>query len=209
MRAPQRPNPTPLASPAVALGAARHHLRRYRFGRLAATLVLGIVVLGALQRADEVRADAESSWAATHTVWVTLASIEAGGVVDASRVAPRQVPASLVPEGAATDPVGQRARSALGAGEILVTARLSDASSAVAARTPAGWGTIAIGRGDDLFEIGDRLDLHHLVDGHRLTTAARVVSVVDGDLGVAIHPDDIGAVVRALGQAGVVPVLTG
>ncbi len=32
MRAPERPNPSPLSSATVAIGAARHLLRRYRVG---------------------------------------------------------------------------------------------------------------------------------------------------------------------------------
>ena len=116
MRAPERPNPSPLSSATVAIGAARYLLRRYRIG-----------------------------------------------------------PALVI----------------------------------LAARTPEGWRTISIGRRDDLFTVGDLVDLHHAVDGRRITADALVVMASDADLGVAVPADVVGDVVRASGQAGVVPVLSG
>ena len=78
-----------------------------------------------------------------------------------------------------------------------------------AARTPEGWRTISIRRRDDLFTVGDLDDLHHAVDGRRIATDALVVMASDADLGVAVTADVMGDVVRASGQAGLVPALSG
>ena len=102
-----------------------------------------------------------------------------------------------------------RTRIELGTGEIVVERWLTDTGSTLAARTPEGWLTISIGRRDDLFTVGDLVDLHHAVDGRRITADALVVMASDADLGVAVPADVVGDVVRASGQAGVVPVLSG
>ena len=91
----------------------------------------------------------------------------------------------------------------------LVDRWLTDTGSTHAARTPEGWRTISIGRRDDLFTVGDLVDLHHAVDGRRIAADALVVMASDADLGVAVPADVVGDVVRASGQAGVVPVLSG
>lgn len=210
MSAPARPSASLLASPATLVGAVRQFARRRHLGRLLAAVVLGLVVASVLRDADRARTDALARWDATEAVWVVTAPIDAGEPIEPGSVERRLVPTSLVPVAAThADPSGRRTRVTLLAGEIVVEPRLSDAGSAVAARTPDGWHTIGIGRRDELFTEGDRLDLHHLIDGHRLTSGAVVVAITDTELGVAVPPDDVGEVVRALGQAGVVPVLTG
>jgi hypothetical protein len=85
----------------------------------------------------------------------------------------------------------------------------SDRLSGTTARTPIGWTTIALDHTSELFSVGDRVDLHHLVDGSLLATNAVVVDVGESDLAVAVEPASVAAVVTALGQAGVVPVLRG
>lgn len=210
MRATGRPSPSPLSSPAVAVGSLRSFLRRHRIGRLVAVVVGVVIVVVSAQRGEAARAAAEARWAATSTVWLTTRSIEAGAVLEPGDVVVEVAPPGLTPPGAVVDdPTGRRVRIPLGTGEIVVAERLSDAASTYAARAPDGWGVIGLGRGDALFGVGDVVDLHHVVDGHLLADDALVVAVTDDGLGVAVPPADVGDVVRALGQAGVVPVLTG
>jgi hypothetical protein len=115
-----------------------------------------------------------------------------------------------VPVGAvATDPRGSRTRIKLGISEIVVERWLTDTGSTHAVRTPEGWRTISIGRRDDLFTVRDLVDLHYAIDGRRIAADALVVMASDADLGVAVPADVVGNVVRASGQAGVVPVLSG
>lgn len=210
MRATGRPSASPLSSPAVAIGSLRSFLRRHSVGRLVALGIGLAVVIVSAQRGETARAAAEARWAATSTVWLTTGPVEAGALLEPGDVVVEVAPPGLTPSGAVVDdPTGQRVRVPLGAGEIVVAERLSDSTSTFAARTPDGWGTVSLGRGDALFGIGDLVDLHHVVDGHLLADGAVIVAVTDDGLGIAVPPDDIGDVVRALGQAGVVPVLTG
>lgn len=210
MRAPERPNPSPLSSATVAIGAARYLLRRYRIGPVLVILAAAILVIGAMRHAETTTASALSRWQATVEVWTTTGPVDAGETIEPGAVRPILVPADLVPVGAvATDPRGLRTRIELGTGEIVVERWLTDTGSTLAARTPEGWRTISIGRRDDLFTVGDLDDLHHAVDGRRITADALVVMASDADLGVAVPADVVGDVVRASGQAGVVPVLSG
>ncbi len=210
MRAPERPHPSPLSSATVAIGAARHLLRRYRVGPVLVILAASILVIGAMRNAETTTANALSRWQATVEVWATTGPVSAGETIESGAVRSILVPADLVPDGAvATDPRGLRTRIELGIGEIIVDRWLTDTGSTHAARTPEGWRTISIGRRDDLFAVGDLVDLHHAVDGRRIAADALVVMASDTDLGVAVPADVVGDVVRASGQAGVVPVLSG
>ena len=203
MRAPERPNPSPLSSATVAIGAARHLLRRYRVGPVLVILAASILVIGAIRNAETTTANALSRWQATVEVWTTTGPVSAGETIESGAVRSILVPADLVPDGAvATDPRGLRTRIELGIGEIIVDRWLTDTGSTHAARTPEGWR-------DDLFTVGDLDDLHHAVDGRRIAADALVVMASDADLGVAVPADVVGDVVRASGQAGVVPVLSG
>ncbi len=173
-------------------------------------LAAAILVIGAMRHAETATANALSRWQATVEVWTTTEPVDAGETIESGAVRSILVPADLVPVGAvATDPRGLRTRIELGTGEIVVERWLTDTGSTHAARTPEGWRTISIGRRDDLFTVGDLVDLHHAVDGRRIATDALVVMASDADLGVAVPADVVGDVVRASGQAGVVPVLSG
>ena len=166
MRAPERPHPSPLSSATVAIGAARHLLRRYRVGPVLVILAAAILVIGAMRHAETTTASALSRWQATVEVWTTTGPVDAGETIEPGAVRPILLPADLVPVGAvATDPRGLRTRIELGTGEIVVERWLTDTGSTLAARTPEGWRTISIGRRDDLFTVGDLVDLHHAVDG--------------------------------------------
>ncbi len=200
MRAPERPNSSPLSSATVAVGAARSLLRRYRVGPVLVILAAAILVIGAMHHAETTTANALSRWQATVEVWATTGPVGAGETIESGSGRSILVPADLVPVGAVvTDPRGSRTRTELSIGEIVVERRLTDTGSTHAARTPEGWRTISIGRRDDLFTIGDLVDLHHAVDGRRIAADALVLMASDADLGVAVPADVVGDVVRASG----------
>ena len=105
MRAPERPNPSPLSSATVAIGAARYLLRRYRIGPVLVILAAAILVIGAMRHAETTTASALSRWQATVEVWTTTGPVDAGETIEPGAVRPILVPADLVPVGAvATDP---------------------------------------------------------------------------------------------------------
>ena len=154
MRAPERPNPSPLSSATVAIGAARYLLRRYRVGPVLVILAAAILVIGAMRNANTTTGSVLSRWQATVEVWTTTGPVGAGKTIESGAVRSILVPADLVP-------------------------------------------------------VGDLVDLHHAVDGRRIAADAIVVMASDADLGVAVPAEVVGDVVRASGQAGVVPVLSG
>ena len=118
---------------------------------------------------------------------MTTTDIDAGAPLDAGMAIPVEVPAGLSPRGATVDdPTGTRARVDLVAGVILHDNQLIGESSAHTARTPPGSAAIALDRTSDLFVVGDRVDLHDLVDGRRLGSNGVVIAVTDGDIAVAI-----------------------
>ena len=84
MRAPERPNPSPLSSATVAIGAARFLLRRYRVGPVLVILAAAILVIGAMRHAETATANALSRWQATVEVWTTARA----GSVPARRSSP-------------------------------------------------------------------------------------------------------------------------
>lgn len=105
MRAPERPNPSPLSSATVAIGAARHLLRRYRVGPVLVILAASILVIGAMRNAETTTANALSRWQATVEVWTTTGPVSAGETIESGAVRSILVPADLVPDGAvATSP---------------------------------------------------------------------------------------------------------
>lgn len=121
MRAPERPNPSPLSSATVAIGAARFLLRRYRVGPVLVILAAAILVIGAMRHAETATANALSRCQATVEVWTTTEPVDADETIESGAVRPILVPADLVPVGAvATDPRGLRTRIELGTGEIVV-----------------------------------------------------------------------------------------
>lgn len=141
-------------------------------------------------------------------VWVATRDIAAGTILEAGTTAAVEVPRGLIPADATTeDPIDGRTRVDLAAGEILRDDRIAGRSSAHAALTPPGTVTVALDRTSDLFSVGDRVDLHDLIDGRRLATDAVIVAVGDRDLGVAVDEAAIGEVVRGLGRGGIVTVL--
>lgn len=199
---------SPLRSPAIFVSAVRSLARRYRLGRLLAGVTIVLVAALRLQGALDAAATERARWAPGAIGWVTTTDIDAGAPLDAGMAIPVEVPAGLSPRGATVDdPTGTRARVDLVAGVILHDNQLIGESSAHTARTPPGSAAIALDRTSDLFVVGDRVDLHDLVDGRRLGTNGVVIAVTDGDIAVAIDVHAVPDVVRGLGRGGVVPVL--
>jgi hypothetical protein len=199
---------SPLRSPAIFVSAVRSLARRYRLGRLLAGVTIVLVAALRLQGALDAAATERARWAPGAIGWVTTTDIDAGAPLNAGMAIPVEVPAGLSPRGATVDdPTGTRARVDLVAGMILHDNQLIGESSAHTARTPPGSASIALDRTSDLFVVGDRVDLHDLVDGRRLGTNGVVIAVTDGDIAVAIDAYAVPDVVRGLGRGGVVPVL--
>ena len=199
---------SPLRSPAIFVSAVRSLARRYRLGRLLAGVTIVLVAALRLQGALDAAATERARWAPGAIGWVTTTDIDAGAPLNAGMAIPVEVPAGLSPRGATVDdPTGTRARVDLVAGVVLHDNQLIGESSAHTARTPPGSASIALDRTSDLFVVGDRVDLHDLVDGRRLGTNGVVIAVTDGDIAVAIDAHAVPDVVRGLGRGGVVPVL--
>ena len=134
MRAPERPNPSPLSSATVAIGAARYLLRRYRVDP-----AFVILVIGSMRHADTTTASALSRWQATVEVWTTTGPVGASETIESGAVRSIPVPADLVPVGAGTtDPCGLRTRIEIDIGEIVVERWLTETGSRHAARIPGG-----------------------------------------------------------------------
>ena len=199
---------SPLRSPAIFVSAVRSLARRYRLGRLLAGVTIVLLAALRLQGALDTAETERARWAPGAIGWVTTTDIDAGAPLDAGMAIPVEVPAGLSPRGATVDdPTGTRARVDLVAGVILHDSQLIGESSAHTARTPPGSAAIALDRTSDLFVVGDRVDLHDLVDGRRLGINGVVIAVTDGDIAVAIDVHAVPDVVRGLGRGGVVPVL--
>ena len=199
---------SPFRSRAALVSALHGWIRRHRVGRLAlivtAATAAGLWLTNAINAAEAERA----RWGPTTPAWVTTVDVPAGALLDPSHVVLADIPSALRPANAATEsPAGLRATTSLGAGEIVLSSRLSTAGSPHGARTPHGTAAIVLDRTHDLFTVGDRVDLHDQVDGGRLAVDAEVIAVTDRDIAVAVDADRVGEVVRGLGRAGVIIVL--
>ena len=206
-RAPLR---SPFRSPAAFASAVRGVVRRHRLLRTGALVTIGVVLLLRMFASIDA-ADAERSrWGPPAQAWITTTDVAAGTELTSATLRAATVPPGLLPADAVVeDPTGQRVRTDLGAGEIIVTGRITDDVSAHAARIPPGAVAVALDRTSDLFAVGDRVDLHDQIDGALLARDAPVVALTDGDLAVAVDAGSIDDVVRSLGRGGVVPVLRG
>jgi hypothetical protein len=206
-----RPPVSATQSYATLAGSVRHFWRRFQISRILAGLLLAVVVLATLRSNQHKSDQVQAQWGQAQAVWITTKAIAAGSVITTDALEQTDAPVRFVPDGyAVNDPTGHRVHTNLHRGEIVISSRIaSDRLSGTTARTPIGWTTIALDHTSELFSVGDRVDLHHLVDGSLLATNAVVVDVGESDLAVAVEPASVAAVVTALGQAGVVPVLRG
>ena len=163
-----------------------------------------------MRHAETTTASALSRWRVDGEVWTTTGPVDAGETIEPGAVRPISSPPTWYSVGAvATDPRGLRTRIELDTGEIVVEA-LAHRHRVDARRThPGGWLTISIGRRvtSSPSVISSTSITRSTVDGSPPTRF--VVMASDADLGVAVPADVVGDVVRASGQAGVVPVLSG
>lgn len=109
----------------AALGPAP--VRRALGTRLVAIVVAVAVLLavaGRVRDADRTR----QRWGTTASVWVATRDLSAGATITPQDVELRDWPASLLPEAAVTElPADRRLRTAVGAGEVLVSHRMGSA----------------------------------------------------------------------------------
>ncbi len=174
--------------------------------RWAVAVVLAVCA-GALTAATVSRAEAaRAAYGETALVPVATADLSVGDTVGAGDVATRPLPVGLVPEGAATDPVGRVVTEPVAAGEVLLERRLAGSGTGVSALLGPGRRAVAVpleaAPGGVI--VGDRVDLYSpatATTSSELAAAARggggVRRVAAGALVVAV--DDRSATVSVTG----------
>lgn len=194
-------------SPDVA-GRIRHSLRRRQILRRGLALVAVIVLATTVTRARSAAERAAQQWAPDHSVWVALVPLSAGTEITADDIAERPAPAALVPVDAAGEsPVGERVSTAHAAGEILRDGRLSGRDhNMVASLIEPGHSAVTVDVESDIFVVGDRVQIHSLLDGRQLA-AGMVVAVHEGAVTVGVAR--AGPVMAELGLGGVAVALSG
>jgi hypothetical protein len=145
---------------------------------LAIVVTAGIIALGAARALAAVDAE-RRSWGSQQKVWIATAAIEAGQPITA---AARDVPAAVVPAGAAVDsPHGAVARQHLGPGEIVTDSDVTAGGSA--GLIPDGWVAFAVTTSVEHFATADHLKVYA---GDQLVTTGVVIDTGDSELMVAI-----------------------
>jgi pilus assembly protein CpaB len=151
---------------------------------------------------------------------VAVRHVEAGTAIEQADITVRDVPASLVPDGATRrSPVGDVAAVDLHAGEVLVGSRLAGGRSALAALLPAGARGIAVPNDGHLpLEPGDRVDVLATfdstagADGPPTFPVARRASVLRAGRSVAmlaVTSQEAARVAYALATARITLALAG
>jgi Flp pilus assembly protein CpaB len=207
---PVRPLVPSLPRVPFALALRRRPRLRWALVALLA-LCVGLLVQGAVSRADAVRA----AWGRTRTVVVATRDLPVGHVLGAGDTARKEVPAALAPPGAlAAVPAGRAVRMPVFDGEVLVQRRLAPPGvGGVAARLPAGMRAVAIptepGTAPRL-QVGQRVDVVAVaassdgsVPGFVLARAAPVVDVREGAAAVAVDPEVVPRIAVALAEGAV------
>lgn len=188
--------------------------------RLVVTVVLALVVGMLVHRAVSEASATVARFGPATSVAVLRRDIAAGDRLRAGDVVFEERPSVHVPAGAVTsDPSGDRARTALVAGEVLVGSRLvgGDGSSA-AALVPEGWRAIAVPMFDATLPVaaGDRVEVVASFDpslsarpSRLLVGDALVVDVADDAVTVAVPAEDVTDVAFALVNGVVLLALVG
>lgn len=186
----QRPQVHPRRRPAWSvLSRLRRRPVAWWLATLALAAVTAQVVSGAVSRAEE----GAARYGTVRSVLVVTSDVPAGALLTASDAEVRDLPATLVAEGAVgADALGQRVTSPLLAGEVVHRARLAPGGlSPVAALLPPGTRGVAVPSGLDTvpLEVGDVVDVLATVvtaapgeggdEAPTVTVAARAL-VVDG-----------------------------
>jgi hypothetical protein len=201
----RRPTPTTLSR----VRGGLHLLTvRWRVGRWAAAVVAGLVaawvVAGAAAEAESARA----RWGTTLDVVVARHHLEVGEVITADAVEMISAPARLVPPAALrTEPIGGRVTTRVEPGEILVDHRVTNRPGSAASLTlPEGTRGVVVDRAEVHGEVGDMVELHALISGARLTEGV-VVHIDESSVTIAVPRVDVGPLVDAMSQGGLVSVL--
>lgn len=148
------------------------------------------------------RVDAERrSWGSTTTVLVATGPIEVGGPL---RVARRQVPEALAPQGAIGDAEGALARQRIGTGEIVTEVDVV-ADGGPQAMTPAGWLAVPVVESPPSGAAeGDRVQV---VSGGFVVSADAVVVGGFDEVTVLAVPADEAPLLPAAADAGSLTLL--
>ncbi len=195
-------------NPEVVLGRLRHSLRRWQIVRRGLAVVAVIVLATTVNRARTAADQAAEQWDPDRTVWVAATPLPAGAEIATGDVVARPAPAALTPADAtAESPVGARVTVAHAAGEILRDARLVGRDdSTVTSLIPAGHSAVTVDVDEDIFVVGDRVELYALLNG-RLVGSGLVVAAHEGAVTVGVQRP--GPVVVELGRGGVAVSLNG
>lgn len=164
-------------------------------------LVLGAGAFASVDRLDDASTAARDEWGEPAAVWIAGEPARPGEPLVAAR---RDVPAWLVPEGAA-DPArelaGATVRRAIAAGAIVTGADI-DARSPPLALVPSGWLVVAVVESPSVGAgVGERVLV--VGDGIVLADEALVVEVLDGRTLVAMPADVAPMTAFAVTQGGV------
>jgi Flp pilus assembly protein CpaB len=198
--------------PGLPLALALRRRPRLRWAlAAAAAAVLGLLVAGAVNRAERARA----AWGRTQTVLVATHDLAAGLELEAGDTEARTVPVAAAPRGAVTSaPAGRVVRLPVLGGEVLVRGRLAGTGvTGVAALLPHGTRAVAIptepGTAPPL-RVGQRVDVVAVaagsdgaVPGFVLARAAPVVDVREQAASVAVDPDAVPRIAVALAEGAV------
>ncbi len=169
-------------------------------------LGLGLWLLGIHNDTTSARAQ----WRTEIDGWVAGRDLEAGTTLSSDDLTATRLPSAGVPRDATlSEPFGLTLRDSIAAGEIIRDGRLTTASRHLAAQLGEATGGLTIAVDGTPLTPGDLVDLYGLIDGNRLATDAGVIKVHEGFVTVAVHDQQIRAVIQSLTVGGVVPVLVG
>jgi Flp pilus assembly protein CpaB len=184
--------------------------RRFRLRHPApfwiAAAALTALTMSVVSRVTASAAAERERWGEHVLVAVALDDVAPGEEIDAEL---RPVPAALVPGGGLRELPDGPAAAWIGAGEVVLAARVAPAGlSAVAALLPSGTRGVAIpiGLAPLPVEIGDRVDVH---GSALLASNALVVAVGEEAITVAVDRDDADDVAYEAATGTVTLVLSG
>lgn len=196
------------------LGHLRHHPSLFWLLAASAALVAGLSTEQLLATQAELRA----RWGPIASVPVAKTDLPVGTTIESGQVLLKDLPRLMVPDDLATEPVGQVVVEPILEGEPIVGDRLAgEGSTGMEALVPSGGAAIAIPRVQPLppVEVGDRVDvLASSLTGLTGTSevvarSARVVSVTEEAVTVAVQGDETLEVGYAAGQGLATVVLQG
>lgn len=206
--------PVPLSTPRAVFARVRVLTNRFRIARWAFALTVATAAAAWTASVMSETAQDRDAWGSTVDVWVITRAVEAGSRIDHDDLQTRTLPVAAVPDDAidaSEQPIGDRVRTDLSAGEVLVADRVAPGStSATAARLPDGTRGVVVHDTDPAaFSVGDRADLHDLTSGRLLVADAVVTELTADGTMFAVAVDRVTPVVVAFSTGGVVATLAG